>query len=1098
MKTNRISSLILGIVLFVTLSLPDNVAANQFKYFLTDQSDTPTAGNLFQQSQNDLIAVYTGGDCSFVIGTLKGDPQSSLDDNRRLLFGYPNNPGTSYPTIRIIDDSVANNYVLTKIPASAGPSQEGITSVCTWSLDTVDIVQRLTPVANPFSGRTDTIRIEYEITNTTTRNIDAGLRGMLDMMIGENDYAPFFIPRQGNITKEMEFQANSVPDFYKAFESADFSVDSLKGQGILRGYGATPPDRFALATWNTGRGGGRGVVNFPWDYDITSNAEIGDSTAVLWWNPKTLAPRQSLKYITYFGLAGPGGGASWIDAPSEVSPAAPNFQVTLRVSNQTNQPFTGGNVTLTLAQGITSSDPLQQNFPDVQAGQTGSLSWNLALSDNAGGNLTISTVTRFSNLADPLNAQATIFVPPPPDPSTSRPVILIPGMGASYNSDLAGKLPGSSYDESKWEWTGVGWPVNQNAGSMSYSGLIDAFEHAGYSTDKGYFTVAFYDWRGPIPDSGKRLKQVIDEVKKKTGATTVDIVAHSMGGLVAREYITSDYYQNDVSHLVTLGSPFNGSVNPYYYVGGGELYGFDFTLSAVLKIRFINPFMCFGTLHSPCWHRDVDIINNVAKGLYDVLPNFDYIYDNSTGEVTPAAALYFKNRYLPNSNAKNQLLLGRTKVLNVAGNEQDTLNGLNVKPYPASLLMWQDGEPIPIEQQRKSKDGDGTVLKDSALISGAESYAVNVDHGGYMGNGEIQQRIFEFFGIRSPVGDFPSIHYASSLVIAVASPIDISVIDPQGRILTSANTQIPNAFYLGTGTSGPYAAVILDPLAGDYSIKLTGTSDGEYHFIADYEVNNGQPQGSAMDYEFSGFIQSNAVVDITARLDPAQVNPFIFTSMTPEIALPVYTGDTTINGYATPGSSIEIAEQNGAVVANGQTNQISYFSITLANALKRGQIIVAHSNGKTSIPVIVQDKPLGEKKVDGSGAGVGVIFMVLIIGAVVIIVLQNRKQRIQFSTPRTGLKRSASLMAISGTIVGQSIALADNYLIGRGRECQVHIPDRAVSRQHARIRYANGHWYIQDLKSAGGTFLNGTKVLAAPLKPGDRIRIGSSEFEFRE
>lgn len=1055
------------------------------------------------QAQSGLIAVYIGEDCSYVIGTLQGDPSFSQDDNRRLLFGYPDNPGTSYPTVRVIDGAAINDFVLTMSSVSNGPYEENDAVVCKWSLGEIEVVQKLTPVSNPFSGRPDTVRIEYEITNVTTHNLEAGLRNMLDMMIGENDYAPFFIPGQGNIVNELEFQSGSIPDFYKALESIEFATDSLKGQGILHGYGATPPDRFVLATWKAGRGEGHGIFDSPWDYEITPNAKIGDSTAVLWWNPKLMAPQQTIKYITYFGLAGPGGGSSWIDVPAEVSPALPNFQATLRVSNQTNQAFTGGTVILTLPPEITSLQPLQQAFPDIQPGQTGSLSWDLAITNGAGGNLIIATDTRFSTLADVLHAQATIFVPPPPDLTNSRPVILIPGMGASYNSDLASKLPGSDYDESKWEWTGTGWPINRDANTESYSGLINAFEAAGYSQDNNYFTVAFYDWRGPISDSGKRLKQVIDEVKRTTGASSVDLVAHSMGGLVAREYITSDYYQYDVTHLVTMGSPFNGSVNPYYYVGGGELHGFDSAQKVLLAIRFLDPFKCdFLYTNTPCWPRNVDIINNVAIGLYDVLPNFEYVYDSASGQATPLSNLYFKNRYLPTSNGKNQLLLTRTKVLNIAGTGQDTLIGLNVKPYPPSQLMWQDGEPV---EQRVVKDGDNTVLKDNALISGAESYVLSENHGGYMGNQAVQTKVMEFLGIRSPVGDFPSPHYASSFVVAVASPLEIVITDPQGRRLSPSEAQIPNSFYIGSGTEGPYAAIVPEPLAGSYSIDLIGTGSGEYHFIADYEVNNNRfpTQDPGMDYEFSSVIETNASIHISAQLDPAQTNPLMVISMTPTIELPAYTGNTVIHGYASPGAPVELAETGGPVLGTGQAEQTGKFSITISGALRRGQVIVAQSNGQTSVPVTVIDDPRGNQIGPPNGGGGSPIAFVIIPLAVVGLiaysfVISGKRNRKHIRSITSSSSMTAKLIIVSGQKIGQVIALYDNFIIGRGNRSSLSLYDHSVSRQHARLRYVKNQWFIQDIASAGGTYVNGYNIKATPLKNGDRIRIGSSEFEFRE
>jgi len=58
------------------------------------------------------------------------------------------------------------------------------------------------------------------------------------------------------------------------------------------------------------------------------------------------------------------------------------------------------------------------------------------------------------------------------------------------------------------------------------------------------------------------------------------------------------------------------------------------------------------------------------------------------------------------------------------------------------------------------------------------------------------------------------------------------------------------------------------------------------------------------------------------------------------------------------------------------------------------------------------------------------------------------------------------------------------------------LADLAVSRQHARLRFAKGRWFIQDVGSHGGTYVNNIRINAVELHHGDRIRIGTTEFEF--
>ena len=55
-----------------------------------------------------------------------------------------------------------------------------------------------------------------------------------------------------------------------------------------------------------------------------------------------------------------------------------------------------------------------------------------------------------------------------------------------------------------------------------------------------------------------------------------------------------------------------------------------------------------------------------------------------------------------------------------------------------------------------------------------------------------------------------------------------------------------------------------------------------------------------------------------------------------------------------------------------------------------------------------------------------------------------------------------------------------------------------MSQQHARIFGKNGSWYVEDLGSTNGTFVNEQRLAApAMLAPGDRIRVGTTVMELR-
>jgi Nif-specific regulatory protein len=70
--------------------------------------------------------------------------------------------------------------------------------------------------------------------------------------------------------------------------------------------------------------------------------------------------------------------------------------------------------------------------------------------------------------------------------------------------------------------------------------------------------------------------------------------------------------------------------------------------------------------------------------------------------------------------------------------------------------------------------------------------------------------------------------------------------------------------------------------------------------------------------------------------------------------------------------------------------------------------------------------------------------------------------------------------------------------IGRGLDCDVILSDPLASRVHAVIVCEEGVWWVRDAGSRNGTVVNNQKVDEAQLAHGTLVRVGSSEFEFRQ
>jgi sigma-B regulation protein RsbU (phosphoserine phosphatase) len=92
----------------------------------------------------------------------------------------------------------------------------------------------------------------------------------------------------------------------------------------------------------------------------------------------------------------------------------------------------------------------------------------------------------------------------------------------------------------------------------------------------------------------------------------------------------------------------------------------------------------------------------------------------------------------------------------------------------------------------------------------------------------------------------------------------------------------------------------------------------------------------------------------------------------------------------------------------------------------------------------------------------------------------------------------AFLELVKGSAAGSRFELdGDRSIIGRSADCEVPIDVPAVSRRHAAILHERGRYFIEDLQSRNGTFLNDKRLSdRAPLDEGDQFIICDQEFRF--
>jgi len=80
---------------------------------------------------------------------------------------------------------------------------------------------------------------------------------------------------------------------------------------------------------------------------------------------------------------------------------------------------------------------------------------------------------------------------------------------------------------------------------------------------------------------------------------------------------------------------------------------------------------------------------------------------------------------------------------------------------------------------------------------------------------------------------------------------------------------------------------------------------------------------------------------------------------------------------------------------------------------------------------------------------------------------------------------------------GMIYDLDGDIVLGRGERAEIRLEDPFASSRHARVYEQGNIVAIEDLHSTNGTYLNEELLQSArPLHPGDRVRIGDSEFTF--
>ncbi|MBI4682211.1 MAG: DUF1566 domain-containing protein, partial [Nitrospirae bacterium] len=486
--------------------------------------------------------------------------------------------------------------------------------------------------------------------------------------------------------------------------------------------------------------------------------------------------------------------------------------------------------------------------------------------------------------------------------NTLTPILLVPGiMGSSTGGGLYPTLSKDYLDVDSSEWVKKSWGLHDPFKKAGWRDLVESLKtvDANYEIDCTVFPVP-YDWRKEVYDAAKDyLKIRIDEAKTKAGTNKVNIIAHSMGGLVTRSYIQGSSYDNDIDRFAMVGTPNHGAANAYYLWAGGDPKLAD-------------------DLNEGIGCLDLDIYSNTVDMLYDSMTGdplygtkliyiffnpcgpsgWQYVKDFDNPKYDPKARQFIRDEIKPSEQLlptypflddgtqcygityNNWLInLNNDISIDIMGKENDTSGKIKTKIFAGDGVInyWPDintiylinvGQPnalyvdgTPIGRPDFVTSGDGTVLTSSADLSvatlapqqpGKHAYLIDV----------YKDDIIEFI-----TGTRPSLtkmraqalqasQTQNTFTLSLFGRVSPYITDPLGRksgINPNTNLMedgIPDSTISINTDSG---LISIDNISdGVYTVELKGNRSEDYKLLLSYMDVNG-----AVQYEFRGFNHAN-------------------------------------------------------------------------------------------------------------------------------------------------------------------------------------------------------------------------------------------------
>lgn len=465
--------------------------------------------------------------------------------------------------------------------------------------------------------------------------------------------------------------------------------------------------------------------------------------------------------------------------------------------------------------------------------------------------------------------------PSPTPPPPLSPTLLLPGLGGCWDGEAI--LKGKAGDS---------WHLGP--GVFIYDNLRDTLTNL---TDNDYvegqnFDVFCYDWRKEVdspnlPDSEITDKYLISDFKQKidafyaqNGNQKINLIGHSMGGLIIRAY-AQRYGMGKINKIVTVGTPHYGTVKAYEVWEGADIIdGKRFTLADFfMKLLLIA--------NRPKYSNSIETIRKIAPSGENFLPTFVFMKSmRNPDSILHPQDFIQKNNFLFALNDQNfdEVKEVMTTIAGIEKDEKhDTLrwiikkdfNWYGTKNYSdVTSGKWEDGKPF---KREFSPDGDLHILKLSSHIEGANPVEVTGTHDSIMHEKEGLQAILQGLGLNYiPVENPPPFLFRIPFIATIIhSPADIKITGPDNLEVGYGSAGCANCYY----NAEEGVIFISEAPKGNYEIELTPKDGG-----GDYRLDFGQITKNKESWNsIDGKISDDPIV-YPIKFDPQNIQTIPFAS----------------------------------------------------------------------------------------------------------------------------------------------------------------------------------------------------------------------------